>query len=312
MKRVLSRNVQRRYFIIFLYLPEIVCLLTILFFFIYGIIDANTAYIDIPSGLISYGIFGFQSKFATWLLWFVIGIIGSLVDWLFFRITLSPIAMLVMNGDKEYFDSKEETKVQNSIPCSQPISQENRLDERKIGEQNQDSAFHPAETSPKPETRTIKKDDLAEYIEEKKNIDSKSSLAPTSNLNLEKDAFGFMKYWSRVYVDSFQGDSPSIIMPSKDDKGNPVFGIFSGAFLNCGQLEQIELPQELKDIGENAFSGCRKLQSIYIPLSVQKIGSQAFKGCTNLIIHCAASSKPAGWDSKWNCDNCKVEWGVSQ
>jgi hypothetical protein len=94
--------------------PEILLVITNLFFFIYGIIDANTAYIDLQSGLISYGIFGFKSKFATWILWFVIGFFGSLIDWAIFRIIISPIAMLVMNGDAGFFERFE----RHSKKCS--------------------------------------------------------------------------------------------------------------------------------------------------------------------------------------------------
>ena len=47
-------------------------------------------------------------------------------------------------------------------------------------------------------------------------------------------------------------------------------------------LEQIELPEGLKYIGDYAFKGCSHLESIVIPDSVETIGDGVFRDCTSL------------------------------
>lgn len=55
---------------------------------------------------------------------------------------------------------------------------------------------------------------------------------------------------------------------------------------------------------------------IYIPNSVTSIlTGMAFtnnSGYTNTQLFCEASSKPDGWNSNWNSDNCPVTWGVTE
>lgn len=47
-------------------------------------------------------------------------------------------------------------------------------------------------------------------------------------------------------------------------------------------IEQITLPEGLKEIRGNTFEDCRSLKEISIPDSVQRIGGHAFYGCYNL------------------------------
>ena len=74
----------------------------------------------------------------------------------------------------------------------------------------------------------------------------------------------------------------------------------SYAFQKCSSLNSINLPNSINTIGEGCFTNSG-IASIRIPSSVKKIGSNVFSGCTNnLVINCEATSKPSGWDSKWN------------
>jgi hypothetical protein len=57
----------------------------------------------------------------------------------------------------------------------------------------------------------------------------------------------------------------------------------ASAFLGCGTLDSIVLPDNLQKIGESAFSGCFSLISIYIPASVTEIGGFAFANCMKLV-----------------------------
>ena len=47
-------------------------------------------------------------------------------------------------------------------------------------------------------------------------------------------------------------------------------------------LNQITIPNSVREIARGAFSGCASIERIDIPNSVLKIGSHAFKGCIAL------------------------------
>lgn len=54
------------------------------------------------------------------------------------------------------------------------------------------------------------------------------------------------------------------------------------AFNDCGSLEEIILPDSLKEIGAYAFERCYSLPSIAIPKTVSSIGQYAFISCQNI------------------------------
>ena len=54
------------------------------------------------------------------------------------------------------------------------------------------------------------------------------------------------------------------------------------AFMDCGDLENVRLPDSITEIGEDAFNNCKKLTSVNIPSSVKFIGSYAFAKCIKL------------------------------
>ena len=55
-----------------------------------------------------------------------------------------------------------------------------------------------------------------------------------------------------------------------------------GAFLGCGGLTEISIPEGVLRIGKNAFSGCNHLTRIIIPEGVTSIGSSAFAVCARM------------------------------
>ena len=61
-----------------------------------------------------------------------------------------------------------------------------------------------------------------------------------------------------------------------------VSGEKHGAFQNCRQLRQIVIPKGTEFIGHFAFSGCSSLKSVCLPESVEVIGMRAFYECTAL------------------------------
>lgn len=58
-------------------------------------------------------------------------------------------------------------------------------------------------------------------------------------------------------------------------------GICGYAFSDCTQMENIDIPDSVKYIGEYAFN-CTKLRSIYIPQSVELLGDYLFSMCSRL------------------------------
>jgi hypothetical protein len=62
----------------------------------------------------------------------------------------------------------------------------------------------------------------------------------------------------------------------------PVMFISDNAFKDCGRLETIQLPNNLKSIGNYAFYMCSSLTEIIIPDNVTSIGNSAFYLCTSL------------------------------
>lgn len=58
--------------------------------------------------------------------------------------------------------------------------------------------------------------------------------------------------------------------------------IFSGAFSECGKLEQADLPDALRYIGPGAFQGCISLAEVTFGSSLKNIQVDAFRGCKSL------------------------------
>lgn len=69
-------------------------------------------------------------------------------------------------------------------------------------------------------------------------------------------------------------------------------------FYGCGKLENIELPNQLKNIGQSAFANCVSLDRIEIPASVDYVEDTAFAGFTeDQEITLVGSSN--GWSARW-------------
>ena len=88
---------------------------------------------------------------------------------------------------------------------------------------------------------------------------------------------------------------------------NSVTYIGVNAFSNCNGLKSVIIPNSITRIDSFAFEYCSGLTSIIISNSVISMGMYVFFECNNLTIYCEASSKPSGWDSKWN-GNSSVVW----
>ena len=74
-----------------------------------------------------------------------------------------------------------------------------------------------------------------------------------------------------------------------------VYTLPTGTFYYCDKLEMIELPEQLKTIGDNAFMLCSNLNSIVIHNNVETIKADAFDGCTAL-----TNVYYTGSEEEWN------------
>lgn len=87
----------------------------------------------------------------------------------------------------------------------------------------------------------------------------------------DKDGFVIIRDVLYDYV----GNQPDIVVP-----GNVRIGGY--AFNACDILENVVIPDGIKDIGVSSFSESKRLAQLSIPNSVTNIGQTAFSGCSAL------------------------------
>lgn len=63
---------------------------------------------------------------------------------------------------------------------------------------------------------------------------------------------------------------------------NSVKELGGRVFCACSNLRSVKLPSSLVKLGEAAFADCRSLQSLELPEKLQEVGAKAFFGCRNL------------------------------
>ncbi len=69
---------------------------------------------------------------------------------------------------------------------------------------------------------------------------------------------------------------------SQIDLPKELKSIGNDAFKDCGNLSSIEVPDSVTTIGEEAFYSCRRLGKIVLPNSISSIGCGAFDNCIKL------------------------------
>ena len=77
----------------------------------------------------------------------------------------------------------------------------------------------------------------------------------------------------------------SIKIPSNVESNGQTYTVTSigdRAFLSCGNLTSVDIPDSVTSIGNGAFSMCSGLTSVDIPDGVTSIGNSAFSECYNL------------------------------
>ena len=81
-------------------------------------------------------------------------------------------------------------------------------------------------------------------------------------------------------IGAYYGNEKNVEIPVQI-QGAPVVMI-SGTFASNENLENVKLPENLKEIGKNTFYYCKNLRNIDIPQSVVNIGAYAFYSCKNI------------------------------
>lgn len=142
------------------------------------------------------------------------------------------------------------------------------------------------------------------------------------------DADGYITFTleDTVYLIGYVGGSKNLVVPTDVTAIYPeafsetdiesvelpegLTEIGEQAFYYCESLESINIPSTVASIGEEAFYYCRPLTSIVIPESVTTMGSSVFSGCYDLTVFARAAAKPDGWSSYW-MGGADVLWGYT-
>ncbi len=86
-------------------------------------------------------------------------------------------------------------------------------------------------------------------------------------------------------VVKLEGELTEVIIPEAviiEGKKYAVTSVADRAFYGCKELESVEMPDSLEDIGIFAFCDCEKLSKVKLPAGLEKIKTFAFKGCKSL------------------------------
>lgn len=78
-----------------------------------------------------------------------------------------------------------------------------------------------------------------------------------------------------IRISAYTGTQKSFVIPASIN-GRTVIGIEAEAFANNLTVQNVVLPETVKEIGEAAFCGCVELEYVYIPETVTYIGGGAF------------------------------------
>lgn len=116
----------------------------------------------------------------------------------------------------------------------------------------------------------------------------------TSNITLyalwsvSDPIFKFTNVNDVVYVSGFKYSYipyESAILPSTDDEGNIVTGVYAGAFRNNEKLKNVTIPDSYTKIFSSAFENCIALERVtFSGAGLEVIEELAFSGCSELAV----------------------------
>ncbi|MDD6489382.1 MAG: sigma-70 family RNA polymerase sigma factor [Clostridia bacterium] len=83
---------------------------------------------------------------------------------------------------------------------------------------------------------------------------------------------------TRIFNNAFRGNQTFETVTIPDT----LTSISSGAFRDCTNLKEINIPESVTEIANSAFDGCSSLETVTMGDNVYSIGSNAFKNCKSL------------------------------
>ena len=96
---------------------------------------------------------------------------------------------------------------------------------------------------------------------------------------------------------SSASSTKKVVIPSKisvdSENDYTVIGVKESAMASNSSVEELEIQENVKIIGDNAFKGCSKLKKVMLPASLDSIGNNAFEKCSSLVLVTCAGEKPA-------------------
>lgn len=110
-------------------------------------------------------------------------------------------------------------------------------------------------------------------------------------------------------ITRYNGTETDLAVPEEID-GKRVTQIGEWAFMNCGSLTSVRLPEGITSVGTQAFINCGSLANITIPQSMALIGGSAFSGCSRLENVYYAGSQSQWQEININVGNGELEGAV--
>lgn len=95
---------------------------------------------------------------------------------------------------------------------------------------------------------------------------------------------------------------------------NALTKISDGAFAGCESLVELDIPENIKELGEEAFKGCSALQNLTLHKGIEEIGDSAFEDCVSLRqAFIPGTVKNVGYHAFLGCsklESIEFEYGV--
>lgn len=133
------------------------------------------------------------------------------------------------------------------------------------------------------------------------------------NEYVAKDDITYLISGDEAVVVKVSGQITNVIIPESVEINGTTYTVTKIArktFFVAYNVEEVKLPNTLREIEREAFDGLNNVTSIIIPASVETIGSMAFYNA-NIKIYCEAERKPANWSNIWNYGNAQVYWNYT-
>ena len=113
-------------------------------------------------------------------------------------------------------------------------------------------------------------------------------------LSLRGDDYRYATNAGTITITSYTGPGGVVAVPASV-QGLPVTSIGNEAFIYCGDVLEVAIPDTVTSLGDAAFYGCFSLTAVTLPEGLTSIGEQAFRWCLSLGgVHIPASVSSIG------------------